>query len=179
MRKGFVLLFYSFILSHGFGQKQRKISTYLLADYNKALYDYTINNNPWGAGLGLQFFLNNNTMPKPVLDITGDIFLEDDKVLRLNPDGSYPQNNNTVGSMINLFAGSSFHPANTIYFAFTTGPSLINGHLFFGIKPAFGFHLAKSKKWTGKASYINVFNRTKITKEDFGLLSLAIGFRLF
>ncbi len=34
-----------------------------------------------------------------------------------------------------------------------------------GIKPSFGFYFSKNQKWTGKAAYINVFNRTKTTKD--------------
>ena len=81
--------------------------------------------------------------------------------------------------MINLFAGSSFHPTQNIYFSFVVGPSFISGQTLLGIKPTFGFYFSKTKKWTGKISYINVFNRTKINNEDFGSLSFAIGLKLF
>jgi hypothetical protein len=48
-----------------------------------------------------------------------------------------------------------------------------------GVKPSFGFYFSKNQRWTGKVSYINVFNRDKTTKEDFGSISLAIGLKLF
>ena len=150
-----------------------------MTQYNKTLYDYTIGNNPWGIGLGLQTFLNNKTMFKPTIEFTGDIYLEDDKVLRSNPDGSFPQNDNDVRGMINLFVGSSFHPTKNIYLSLLGGPSFIGGQTLLGIKPSFGFYFSKTQKWTGKVSYINVFNRTQTTKEDFGSLSLAIGLKLF
>lgn len=118
MRKILTILLCCFILTQTFGQTQRKISTYLLTQYNHTLYDYTIGNNPWGVGLGLQTFFNNKSKFKPTIELTGDIYLEDDKVLKLNPDGSIPQSDNTIGSMINLFGGSSFHPTQTIYFSF-------------------------------------------------------------
>jgi hypothetical protein len=179
MQKTLTIFLCCFILTQGFGQTQRKISTYLLADYNNTLYDYTIGNNPWGAGLGLQSFFNNKTKFKPTIELTGDIYLEDNKVLKLNPDGSIPQNDNTIGGMVNLFAGSSFHPAQNIYVSFIAGPSFISGQTLLGIKPSFGFYFSKTQKWTGKVSYINVFNRTKIANQDFGSLSLAIGLKLF
>ena len=179
MRKILTILLCCFILTQGFGQTQRKISTYLLTQYNHTLYDYTIGNNPWGVGLGLQTFFNNKSKFKPTIELTGDIYLEDDKVLKLNPDGSIPQSDNTIGSMINLFAGSSFHPTQTIYFSFVAGPSFISGQTLLGIKPSFGFYFSKSQRWTGKLSYINVFNRTSVAKEDFGSLSFAIGLKLF
>lgn len=179
MRKFLTLLFTFFILTHSFGQTQRNVSTYLLTQYNSTLYDYTKGNNPWGIGLGLQAFFNNKTRFKPTIELTGDIYLEDDKVLRLNPDGSIPKNDNSVGGMVNLFAGSSFHPTQSIYMSLVGGPSFIGGQTLFGIKPSFGFYFSKNKRWTGKVSYINIFNRTQATKEDFGSLSLAIGIKLF
>src|SRR5258706_11900925 len=118
MRIILTILLCCFILTQSFGQTHRKISTYLLAEYNNTLYDYTIGNNPWGVGLGLQTFLNNKTKFKPTLEFTGDIYLEDNKVLKLNPDGSIPQNDNTVGGMVNLFVGCSFHPTQNIYLSF-------------------------------------------------------------
>ncbi len=168
MRKIITPLVFCLILTQGFGQKQKKLSTYLLTQYNNTLYDYTIGNNPWGMGLGLQAFLNNKTKFKPTIDLTGDIYLEDDKVLRLNPDGSIPKNDNDVRGMLNLFIGSSFHPTKKIWLSFVGGPSFINGQTLLGIKPSFGFYFSANQKWTGKVSYINVFNRTQLAKENFG-----------
>ena len=81
--------------------------------------------------------------------------------------------------MVNLFAGSSFYLTQNIYLSFVTGPSFISEQAFIGIKPSFGFYFSKTHRWTGKISYINVFNRTKVGNEDFGSLSLAIGLKLF
>ncbi|MBI3720149.1 MAG: hypothetical protein HY252_16340 [Sphingobacteriales bacterium] len=179
MRKILTLLLCCFILTQSFGQTQRKASTYLLTQYNKTLNDYTIGNNPWGVGLGLQTFLNNKTKFKPTIELTGDIYLEDDKVFRSNPDGTFPENGNDVRGMVNLFVGSSFHPNQSIYLSLVAGPSFISGQTLVGIKPSFGFYFSKNQRWTGKVSYINIFNRTKIINEDFGSLSLAIGVKLF
>lgn len=167
------------MLTQSFGQTQRKVSAFLQTQYNSTLYDYTKGNNPWGIGLGLQAFLNNKTKFKPTIELTGDIYLEDDKVLRLNSDGSIPKNDNSVSGMVNLFAGSSFHPTQSVYLSFVAGPSFISGQTLLGIKPSVGFYFSKNHKWTGKVSYINIFNRTQATNEDFGSLSLAIGLRLF
>ena len=130
-------------------------------------------------GLGLQIFFNNKTKFKPTIELTGDVYLEDDKVFRSNPDGTFPENDNDVGGMVNLFAGSSFHPNKSIYLSLLAGPSFISGQIVLGIKTSFGFYFSKTQKWTGKVSYINVFNRTGIINEDFGSLSLAIGVKLF
>ena len=170
---------FCFLLAQLFGQTNRKVSSYLSAEYNKTLYDYTLGNNPWGAGIGLQVFLNNKTKFKPTIELTSDIYLEDDKVLRPNPDGSIPKDGNEVGGMVNSFVGTSFHPTQSIYVSFVAGSSFISGQTLFGIKPSLGFYFSKTQRWTGKVSYINVFNRTKIVNEDFGSLSLALGVKLF
>lgn len=179
MKKLIPTFLFCFLLTQVFGQTKRKVSSYIFGNYNSTLYDYTIGNNPRGVGLGLQAFLNNKTKFKPTIELTGNIYLEDDKVLRLNPDGSIPKNDNAVDGMINLFAGSSFHPTQSIYVSFVAGPGFISGRTFFGIKPSFGFYFSKTETWTGKVSYINVFNRSKVVSEDFGSLSLSIGMKLF
>lgn len=168
-----------FILTQSFSQTQPKFSTYFQTQYNHTLHDYTIGNNPWGNRLGLQAFFNNKTAFKPTIELTGDVYLEDDKVLRSNPDGSFPDHHNDVRSMINLFAGSSFHPTRTVYLSLVAGPSFIGGQTLFGIKPSVGFYFTKEQKWTGKLSYINIFNRTAVTGEDFESISLAVALRLF
>ncbi len=179
MQKILTILLCCFILTQSFAQTERKVSTYLLTQYNYTIYDYTLGNNPWGIGLGLQTFFNNKSKFKPTIELTGDIYLEDDKVFRSNPDGSFPKDGNDVGSMINLFAGSSFQPTKSIYLSFLAGPSFISGQTLLGIKPSVGFYFSPRQRWTGKISYINIFNRTKIINEDFGSLSFAIGLKLF
>jgi len=72
-----------------------------------------------------------------------------------------------------------FHPTQNIYLSLVGGPSFISGKTLLGIKPSFGFYFSKTQRWTEKVSYINVFNRTNVSKEDFGSLSFAIGLKLF
>ena len=165
-----------FTLTYTFGQAQKKVTTYLSGEYNKTIYDRTLGNNPWGIGLGLQTFFNNKTKFKPTIELTADIYLLDDKVFRMNTDGTQIPD---VRGMVNLFAGTSFHPIPTIYLSLLTGPSFVGGQTLLGIKPSVGFYFSKSQKWTGKISYINIFNRDKTTNEDFGSLSLSVGLKLF
>lgn len=179
MRKISLIFLSCFILTQSFGQAPGNVSVYLLTQYNHTLYDYTLGNNPWGIGLGFQTFYNNQSKFKSTIELTADIFLEDDKVLRADPDGSFREHANDIGSMINLFAGSSFHPIQNMFVSFVAGPSFIGDQTLFGIKPSIGFYFSKTQRWTGKVSYINIFNRTKMTNEDFGSLSLAIGLKLF
>ena len=179
MQKIFITILFTFVIATASSQSQRKVSVYLETQYNSTLYDYTANNNPWGIGLGLQAYFNNKTKFKPTIELTGDLYLEDDKVLRLNPDGSMPESGGDVRDMDNFFAGTSFHPNDHMYVSFVAGPSFIDGQTLFAIKPSFGFYFSKNQRWTGKVSYINVFNRTKIVREDFGSVSLAVGLKLF
>ena len=179
MQKIIATFLFSFILILPLAQAQRKVSTYLLTQYNRTIYDATFGNNPSGIGIGLQTFFNNKTKFKPTIELTGDIYLEDDKLIRLNPDGTIPTKYNDVRGMINLFFGSAFYPARNIYVSLVAGPSFINERILLGLKPSFGFYLSKNQRWSGKLSYINVFNRDKIRKEDFGSVSVAIGLKLF
>lgn len=162
-----------------FSQTQRNVSTHLLAQYNRTLHDYTTGNNPWGIGLGLQTFFNNKSKLKPTVELTGDVYLMDDKVFRSNPDGTFPKNGNDVRGMVNLFGGLSFQAAGQVCLSVVGGPSFISGRTYAGIKPSVGWYFSKRQRWTGKIAYINVFDRTKLVNEDFGSVSLAIGRKLF
>ena len=85
----------------------------------------------------------------------------------------------SVNEVINIFAGTCYYPIRAAYLSFTAGPSFINGKTLLGIKPSLGAHFSKNKKWMAKVSYINIFNRGKIEKEDFGSISLSLGLKIF
>ncbi len=179
MKKQLLPVLLCFVFAKGFAQQQRKPTGYLLFQYNQTIYDQTLGNNPWGIGIGFQAFLNNRATFTPTIELTADLYLADDKVARINSDSLLPKIYNTVRGMTNLCIGYSFHPTPNFYLSFSAGSSLINGEILAGIKPSLGFHLSKNKKWTGKASYINVFARTNTPKKDFGSYSVAIGYKLF
>lgn len=167
-----------FFVIQGYGQKERPVSARIFAGYSHTLYDYTSGNNPWGIGLGLEAMLKTNTNIQPVIELTADAYLEDDKVLRSNPDGSLPNTDNTISSTVNVFAGTSFHLSKNAYVSFTAGPSFVGGQILLGIKPSVGYTFPDSGRWTAKLSYINIFNRT-VAKEDFGTLAVSLGIKLF
>lgn len=176
MKKIITFFLLCFIFVPTFGQAQKKVTIYLTTQYNNTIHDVTLGNNPWGIGLGLQAFLNNKTKFKPTIELTSDIYLEDDKVFRMDTTGAELID---VGSMINLFVGSAFNPTKNIYISFVAGPGFIGSQALLGIKPSIGFFFSKSHKVTGKISYINIFNRGKIIKDDFRSLSIAFGVKLF
>ena len=176
MRTCFTVFLLCFILTQSFAQPKRKVSAYLSTQYTKTINDATKGNNPWGIGLAIQTFLNTKTRFKPAIELTGDIYLENDKVFRAYADGTAIED---VRAMVNLFLGSSFKLTNNIYLSFLAGPSFLSGQVLLGIKPSFGFYFPKTKRWTGSISYINIFNRDKKTKQNFSSLSLAIGVKLF
>lgn len=177
MKKIIVTILFFFSLIPSFSQViHKKVSTYLYGQYNKTIYDRTLGNNPWGLGLGIQTLFNNNSKFKPAIELTADAYLEDDKVFRANTDGtSIPD----VGGMINFFVGSSFHLTKTIYLSLMTGSSFVSRQVLLGLKPSIGFYFLEDRKWTAKVSYINIFDRDEITKEDFGSLSISVGLKIF
>src|SRR5665647_3799269 len=109
MQKIITTFLFCFILTQTFGQTRKKVTTSLLIQFNRTIYDRTIGNNPWGVGAGLQTFFNTKSKFTPAFELTGDIYFTDDKVLRLNPDGTIPTKYNDVRGMINVFVGSSYH----------------------------------------------------------------------
>lgn len=176
MKKIIPTFFLCLLLTQSFGQTPRRVSTYLFGQYNKTITDRTLINNPWGAGLGLQAFLNNQTKFKPTIELTRDLYLYSIKVGIANPDGTVAKK---VENMTSFYAGASYHPLNRVYLSFVAGPSFINEQTLLGIKPSVGVYFSENERWTVKCSYFNIFNRGEIVKEDFSSLSFAIGVRLF
>ena len=158
------------------GQSSKKFVGYLSLQYNKTIYDRTVPNNPWAVGLGLQTFFNNNFNLKVTVDLTADAYLEDDKVLRMNADSTPIAD---VGGMVNVFAGLSYQATKTIYVSFVAGPSFVSGETLFGLKPSLGFYFSSKQKCMAKVYFINVFNRDKTTKQDFGSIGFSLGVKLF
>ncbi|MBC7625992.1 hypothetical protein [Ferruginibacter sp.] len=176
MQKIIVSLLLSFILTQGFAQQEKSLSTYLSFQVTPALHDQTLGNNPLGMGLGLQTFFNVSSKFKPTAEITGDIYFPHDDVFRMNGDGTAKLE---VPSMVNLLAGAEFAPAKNIYVSLVAGPSFINGQTLLAMKPSLGFYFSSKQRWTGNIAYINVFNRGNVVKENFTSVSLAIGVKLF
>ena len=176
MQKSIATYLLCFILINLSAQAQRKVSSYLNVQYSKTMYDRTIGNNPWGTGIGLQTFFNNSTKFKPTIELTAAIYLEDDKVYRMNADGTPID---AVEGMVNLLAGTSYTTTQNISFSIVGGPSFINGQTLLGIKPSVGFYFSKSKRGTFNIAYLNVFNRDRVTKQDFGSVCLSLGIKLF
>jgi hypothetical protein len=164
-----------FILSQSFGQAEHKLAGYLQGQYNKTIHDRAVGNNPWAMGLGFQLLVNSRSKFKPTIELTADAYLEDDKVMRLNNDAPVDD----IGGMVNLFAGATYQPTKTVYVSLVAGPGFISGHTLFGIKPSVGFYFSQKQRCTGKLSYINLFNRDKLTKEDFGSISVSLAVKLF
>jgi hypothetical protein len=171
----FTLILLCFFIVH-LANAQLKISSYLSAQYNKTIYDITFGNNPSGVGLGIETIINSASKFKPAIEITADVYLENDKVLRMTTTGEEIED---VGGMINVFGGSVFNPNQKIFISFMLGPSFINGNTLLGIKPSLGFYFSEKQRWKARMSYINIFNRDKLNKKDFGNLSFAIALKLF
>jgi len=144
-------------------------------EYSQTLKDRTKENNSSAFGVGVQAVLVNQSKFSPILNISDDFVFINDKVLRTNHDGSKME---TIENVLKVFVGANFNPTESFYISMAGGPSFINGETLLGIKPSIGFYFPKTKKWTAKISYINIFNRDSGEKEDYGSLNFSIGFRI-
>lgn len=181
MRKFVTALFLLFSIFQLAAQKQRTVNIYIQAQQNLTLYDITQGNNPNGFGLGAQAFLNTKSKFKATMELTGDIYMMDDKLLRsreISPGvWDYDTEIPDVPAMVNLFAGASWHPSKNFYSSVTVGPSFIGNNTYLGFKSALGF-LTNNQRWMGKVYFINVFNRDFPTQTDFGSVGISIGYRI-
>ena len=176
MTKLFLTFLACCVLGASFAQSPHKISIYLQTQFTRTLYDRTKGNNSEGIGLGLEGYFCNRSKIKPTIVFTADAYLLDDKVARLNGDNEILDD---VSGMINLLGGVSYHPVNKFYASLVAGPSFIGSQTLFAVKPSIGIFFSNTQRWTGKISYLNVFDRDKESKRDFGAISVAIGLRLY
>lgn len=180
MRKIFMTLFLFFSIFQ-LAAQQRLVNVYLQVEQNLTLYDITQGNNPHGIGLGAQAFLNTKSRFKATMELTGDVYMYDDKVLRTRGNSPGVWNNEDiipdVPAMVNLFAGASWHPTKGFYMSVTIGPSFIGGNTYVGFKPAIGL-ITRNQRWMGKIVFINIFDRDFPTQSDFGTAGISIGYRI-
>src|SRR5690348_12010163 len=131
----FILL--SVVNCHLFAQK--RVSAHLSIQYNSTIHDRTKGNNPWGLGVGLQSFYITKSKFRPALEVTADGYFVNDDVYRVYPDGTEKI---SISSMINIFAGVSYHPVKQVYLSCTAGPSFVAGQVLPAIKPSIGFYFS-------------------------------------
>lgn len=176
MQKLISTFFLFIICTQVLAQKERKGSLYLQGQYNHTLSDVTKGNNPWGMGLGLQMFFRQASVVRPTVEFTADAYLMDDKVYRGYSDGTAIE---TVGGMVNIFAGASVHPIRNVYFSFVAGPSFVGTQTLLGLKPSLGFYFSNNQKLSAKISYINVLKREVRAKQNFTSISFTLGLKLY
>lgn len=177
MQKITLSLLLCFLLGNVHAQANKKTSAILFTQYTWTLKDQTSTDNPWAIGLGLNVFFNSHSIVRPAVEVTRDIYLESSKVGYLDI-GTNTQLEDVRGT-VNVLAGIAVVPAKNIYGSLTAGPSFMNGQTLLAIKPSFGFYFSSKQRWSGKISYINVFNRGTVVKENFTSVSFALGVRLF
>lgn len=181
MRWCFITLVLFFSVFQAAAQKQRLVNVYLQVQQNWTLYDITRGNNPNGFGLGAQALLNTKSKFKAIVELTGDVYMMDDKVFRVREisPGVWDYENGIpdVPGMVNLFAGASYHPNKNFYLSATVGPSFIRSNTYLGFKPALGF-LTNNQRWMGKIVIINIFHRDFPTQSDFGSVGISVGYRI-
>lgn len=174
VKKIIVLIF--FVFTTGFLHSQNKIHSYLLTQFNQTLYDVTYGNNIWGLGLSGFAIYDCKTKIKPVIEVNTSFIFLDDKVGRMDSSDNLIE---SVTGISSVLAGAMLTPTKSTYISVVAGPSFLNGKMLMTLKPSVGFYFPKNKRFTAKFAFTNVYNRYKPTKEDFGSLNIALGFRLF
>jgi hypothetical protein len=175
MQKFIASILLCFVIVNLFGQTNKKISTYLIAQYSTTIQDVTKGNNEAGVGLGLLAIYNGKSKIKPIIELTMDAFMGD-KALRLYPNGKPIP---SVSVMTNFLVGTVCQVHKRVSISIAAGPSFINPQTVLALKPSLAIYLGKTQKWIGKIAYINVFNREKVIRQDFISYSFSIGRRLF
>lgn len=157
-------------------QPNKPLQGYVALQYTRTLEDITKGNNPWGIGGGFQLHWRPTKFIQAVGEVSGDLYLEDDKVGRSGPGGQLlPE----VGSISKLLIGPALRISPCVNAAVTCGPSFTGGRAYFTLKPALHLFLNKRQSAFAKAAYIHVNNRGSTIREDFISYSIAIGVKAF
>jgi hypothetical protein len=172
----FLSPFFIFACLNVSAQKVHKLPIYLQTQYNKTLYDRTIENNQNALGIGLEGFYQSHSKLKPIASILFNLSLLDDKVLRLETDNTTIQ---SVGTTIDIRIGESFFFSKKNYFAVAIGSSFINGQILLGLKTFLGYFFSANQKWHLAVSYGNVFDRYKPSKSDYGTIGISLGLKIY
>ena len=175
MQKVISFLLGLFILTNSFGQTKKKVMIFLEPEFSKTIMDRTKQNNLWGIGIGLQTIFTNKTKFSPTFNIIDDFIFLDDKVFRTNSDGSEMK---SIQNVLKIFVGTNFNPTENFYLSFSVGPSFINGQTLLGINPSIGFFFPKTKRWTSRLSYTNIFNRNSGQNENYSSVCFSVGLRV-
>ncbi len=155
---------------------QKKSTLFLQGQYYGTISDLTKGNNPWGAGIGMQFYLLPQAKIQPLVEFSTIAYVANDKILRLDENENILED---FRGSTNLFAGLAYNHNGKFYIALIAGPSLVGKQLRPALKPEAGFYFTTNKRWKAAVSYLNVFNRGTTQKRNFESLGLAIGFRLY
>lgn len=170
-----LFLFVTFIIAtNSFSQQDKKVSVFLSFQVNTTLYDRTVSNNSGGLGFGLQTVLNTKTFVRPTIELNADVF-GGTKELYLTADGK-PIYGKSGTSSIHI--GAFIPLSNSVFAVATVGSHFYNHDLHFSARHSVGVYPTKSKRWTLRTSFTNVFQRDEISNESFGYLSFAIALKL-
>ena len=175
MKKLLLITVFCLTIAFAFGQSKRFVSLYGKMQLNSTQRDIIKHSNPWSIGFGVEALFNTGNKCKPLIDITKDAYLLSDKVLYTRNGVEIPR----IDEMNNILAGLSYQPIPEMYISFVSGASFINDQVLLAVKPSMGFSFTENRRWVVKVSYINVFDRDKVTKQDFGSVSFSLAIRVF
>jgi len=167
-------LLLSFWLSIASAQKEKITSTYLTFQYTHTIHDLTKGNNPWSIGSGIRLFFNTRSFVRPVIELTGDVYLQSDKTLRIDRDQITPP----VGGVIKLLAGPSFQIGRSLNLSLIAGPAYVNSRLLLTLSPDVSL-VTKNQKVFFKIAYIHILNRGNLVRDVFTSYSFGSGLKLF
>jgi hypothetical protein len=156
-------------------QKKKIISAFATLQFTKTTKDITLGNNPWGIGVGAEAFMNVSKVFKPVMEITGDLYLEDDKVGRMSNDVMIPD----VFAISKILGGISLQGGKYVNVAMVAGPAFLNKEVRWAVKPSVHLFLGDRERVFLKFALIRVYNRVKNFPDEFDSYSVGIGLKFY
>ena len=157
-------------------QNKRFISTYAVLQQTNTSTDYTIRNNPWGLGVGLQAVIGSKWKLAPIVSATTHVYLYNDKVLRLNTDGSIKE---SVETLTNLFVGMRYNVVNMLHISISSGASLVNKEPRLGIQGEFGCYFTAKQNWLAKFGYLHMNRKNYTEVNPFNTITVSLSAKLF
>lgn len=137
-----------------FAQKERKVHYFLSLQGDKTLYDYELERNKGGGGLGLQLNFKTRTLVEPTLELNASSIGKGDEIFFLS-GGSERYFTKTIIS--STYLGIIFKITKQFEASATFGTSFYNEKAHFGVRPSLLYYPSKSQSWVTKLSFTNVF----------------------
>lgn len=171
--RAFFILITSLFFFKTDAQSPYRFSVFLAPGTSITKTDITKSDNPWAFDLTVKTYWNLPGRFKPSLSISGDLYLDSDKLGYLYPNN---QEIPTVSAASYILPGLAFQVYQSLYVEVSGGPAFINRQVYGTLEGGITLLFPQNQRWRFALSYVQVNQREG---QQFRSIKYTIGLRLF